>query len=118
MIDTKEFYDYLKQVPLYQEVKIGDKDFYFVHGKPSLENSEEEFLWGQIEREEFLFDNKIVVFGHTPTAHYQNNSPMSVWTYDKKIGIDCGCGWQKNGGRLGCICLETMEEHYINVANG
>ncbi len=24
--------------------------------------------------------------------------------------IDCGCGF---GGRLGCLCLETMEETYV-----
>lgn len=26
------------------------------------------------------------------------------------ISIDCGCAY---GGRLGCICLDTMEEFYV-----
>lgn len=113
--DFKIFYDFLAAAPLYKEVTVGDQAFYLVHGKPSKEQDPDEFMWGQIERGDVFFDDKIVVFGHVPTAHYQDAAPMSIWKCDDKIGIDCGCGWQKSGGRLGCLCLDTMEEFYINV---
>lgn len=111
------FYDFLKGTILHKEIEVGDKKYYLVHGKPSVEYIEDEMIWGQVEPEEHFFDDKILVFGHTPTAHYQDDAPMSIWVTEDKIGVDCGCGWQKSGGRLGCLCLETMEEFYVNPDN-
>lgn len=113
----KNMYNFLKKCSLNKEVTAGDKQFYLVHGKPSKDGDVDTMLWGQIEAQEKFFDDKIVVFGHTPTAYYQDDSPMCIWKTEDKIGIDCGCGWQKSGGRLGCLCLDTLEEYYINVDN-
>lgn len=110
----QSFYDFLQKAILHKEIVVNDKTYYLVHGRPSPEEIEDELLWGQIEPEDTFFDDKIVVFGHTPTAHYQDNAPMSIWNGGDKIGVDCGCGWQKSGGRLGCLCLDTMEEFYVD----
>lgn len=33
-----------------------------------------------------------------------------IYRGNNHVAIDCGCGF---GGKLGCICLETMEEFYV-----
>lgn len=67
------------------------------------------------------FPDKYLVTGHTPTRYiYESelNLPSrivdsSCYKYDKvfkannHIAIDCGCGYD---GKLGAICLDTMEE--------
>ena len=58
-----------------------------------------------------MFDDKIVIFGHTPTHHYMYDYPMAIWHGRDKIGIDCGCAWGKDG-RLGCLRLDDMKEFY------
>lgn len=51
------------------------------------------------------FENYITILGHTKTStnHIEHKG--------NKINIDCGCGVK--GGRLACLCLDTMEEFYI-----
>lgn len=111
----KNIYNFLKKCPLMLDVEIGDRKYHLVHGKPSDTGDTETMLWGQIEKEDEFYKDSTVVFGHTPTAHYQDDTPMCIWKAEDRIGVDCGCGWQKSGGRLGCLCLETMDEYYINV---
>ena len=53
------------------------------------------------------------MFGHTPTNHFQNAEPMSIWKGDNAIGIDCGCGYDH--GRLACLRLDDMKEFYSEV---
>ena len=52
----------------------------------------------------------VLVFGHTPTNHFQNAEPMRIWKGDDAIGIDCGCGYDY--GRLACLRLDDMKEFY------
>lgn len=111
----KNIYNFLKKCPLKEEIELEGKKFLLVHGKPSEIDDEDCMLWGQVEPSDTFFGDQIVVFGHTPTAHYQDDTPMRIWKGKQKIGVDCGCGWQKSGGRLGCVCLETMDEFYVNV---
>ena len=52
----------------------------------------------------------VLIFGHTPTCHFQNVEPWSIWKSDEAIGIDCGCGYEE--GRLACLRLDDMKEFY------
>lgn len=65
---------------------------------------------------------KTVLFGHTPCSYKNNsgkfiktlrtgvNKPQSIMDYSK-IQLDCGVYLT---GLLGALCLETMEEFYVN----
>ena len=64
-------------------------------------------------------DGKTVIFGHTPTYHYNFESPMEIWDAGYWIGIDCGCMFPKDGdpwsgvqGRLACLRLDDMQVFY------
>ena len=37
--------------------------------------------------------------------------PDRIFHRSTMIGVDCGCAYP--GGRLGCLCLDTMEEFYV-----
>lgn len=77
------------------------------------ENSIENLIWS---REKFYmnkaYDNKIIIFGHTPTFCIHNNS--GIWRdeeYNDKIGIDCGCSYKD--GKLCCFDISNNIEYYI-----
>lgn len=84
---------------------------------------ENALLWSRSEFYGFKAIQGVkIFFGHTPTASIQQSlgepvsSPMTIWhdkVYGDKICIDCGAVFSKYGGRLACICLETMKEYYV-----
>ena len=85
--------------------------------------SENALLWSRSEFYGFKGIPGIkIFFGHTPTVSIQQSlgesvtTPMEIWhdkVYQDKVGLDCGAVFSKHGGRLGCICLETMKEYYV-----
>ena len=56
------------------------------------------------------FDDKdiYVITGHTPTMIYTGKA--EIYHSSNNICIDCGACM---GGRLACLCLDTMEEFYV-----
>lgn len=68
-------------------------------------------VWTRLGRNTPLSEDKIVIFGHTPTHHYNHVYPMAIWHGRNRIGIDCGCAWGTDG-RLGCLRLDDMQEFY------
>ena len=67
------------------------------------------------------YPDKTLVFGHTPTRLlYQQagepGQPDRMFRRGGMIGIGCGCAYP--GGRLGCLCLDTVEEFYVQVICG
>ena len=118
--DKEEVIDFLDTLPLYEKFTINGQEYLLVHG--GLENfhpdksindyTEDELVWSRIDYGMKYFDNKIVVTGHTPTRNIEENPrPDFIYKANNHIAIDCGCGF--NGGQLGCICLNTMEEFYV-----
>lgn len=103
----------VKLLPYYEYGK-----WIFVHGGVNAsvsleENSLENLIWS---RQEFYgnkaYDDRIVVFGHTPTYFLQGND--KVWRdpqYKDKIGIDCGCVYKD--GKLCCLDLTNDIEYYV-----
>lgn len=132
-----KIYQFIKKLPLFfDNVVVNGITYYLVHGKPVLITRkeyieeywsadilkgsffyEEALVWGRVSKYEKFFPNKTVIFGHTITNEYQSFFPFKIWTSDdnKLIGIDCGCGCGPgvSNSRLGCLCLDTMEEFYI-----
>ena len=66
----------------------------------------------------------VVVFGHTPTVEFRNETTLKIWAGEHFIAIDCGSGfpdgidpWYCAQGRLACLRLDDMKEFYSEEAN-
>ena len=116
--------DYLHELPLHIDVEVGGKKYKLVHGAPGEgweTNRDPKYrtathyaVWRRLKAEEPLPCGETVIFGHTPTHHYQEGMPMRIWHGPGRIGIDCGGGWPEDGsgGRLACLRLEDGAEFY------
>ena len=71
----------------------------------------EDYILGEPDYEEQYFKDKYIVTGHTPTGFIKRESVGKIWQGNHHIAIDCGAVYGKN---LGCLCLNTMEEYYVN----
>ena len=56
------------------------------------------------------FEDMLIVTGHTPTGFIDPEYAGQIWKGNNHIAIDCGAVF---GNHLGCICLDTMEEIYV-----
>lgn len=110
--------EYLEEFAPYALTKTaqGGK-FLLVHGglrnySPERELDEytlEDFTYERPAPGQRYFDGKLtVVVGHTPTQILCGEP--RIYKDENVIYIDCGAAF---GGRLGCLCLDTMEEFYI-----
>lgn len=117
-------WEYMRKMPLYREVEIGERCFVLVHGgldnfsssRPLSDYEANEILWCRPEPDTVYYPDKYVVFGHTPVQLFavesgEEETPAKIYRKEKLIDIDCACIFQ--GGRLGCLCLDTMEEFYV-----
>lgn len=113
-------WQYLKNLPVQVELRVGGTDFVLAHSTPKFLYPEEGFanrvsqtelaVWTRVERDAPLFRDQTLVFGHTPTLYYQDGQPMRIWYDGRRIGIDCGCA--DPNGRLACLRLDDMKEFY------
>lgn len=110
-------YKFLKKAKYYEEVKAGENTFVLSHGvvdNYALLNSLDEcdpkcFLYGRPDENPINSGDKFFVFGHTPVQLLSKDN--KILYKDNLIDIDCGCVFK--GGRLGCLCLDTLEEFYV-----
>ena len=56
------------------------------------------------------FDDLTIVTGHTPTGLIEEKCNGKIYQKNGHIAVDCGAVF---GGKLGCICLETLEKFYV-----
>ena len=117
--ETKEkILDFLGEFDLYEEVEAGGRKFVLVHaglenfspGKPLDEYSIIDMVWGQCDYQKQYYPDKYLVTGHTPTHFIDPEYKGKIYMKNNHIAIDCGAVY---GGRLGCICLDTLEEFYV-----
>ena len=108
---------YLGSLPVYKKLTVGGQKFFLAHtvpGKaktldiPNWKNSD--FIMGEPEYEKMYFEDTIIVTGHTPTGFIDPEYTGRIWKGNNHIAIDCGAVF---GNPLGCICLDTMEEIYV-----
>ena len=104
--------DYLGDMALFEEVEINGRSYLLVHAgiadysdDRDLEDyCPEDFFAEPLDPEYPLIDGITVIVGHTPTA------AGKITRGQGSIFMDCGVA---NGGKLGCLCLETGEETYV-----
>lgn len=128
-----EILSYLKALPLNIDIDVKGKKYKLVHAA-ALERYEDYepsapttggrtnfAVWNRRASIDDLTPNGYtLIFGHTPTGHFQAVDPMAIWHGEDRIGIDCGAGypdcqhigWGFDHGRLACLCLESMQEFY------
>lgn len=109
--EREDILDYLTEFELYEVVHVNGETFILVHA--GLENFAldrdlydydlSELIFHKPDYEKEYFPDKYLVTGHVPTMG-------EIMEKNRHIAIDCGAGF---GGKLGCICLETMEKFYV-----
>ena len=120
--EREDILDYLREMELYAEAEAGGRSFVLTHAgldhfspdKPLEDYALEDFLFCRPKPDEAFWPDRYLVYGHTPTRllRAQMEQPLSddILRCGRQIAIDCGCGFD---GKLGCICLDTMEEFYV-----
>ena len=115
--EREDILEYFQEMELFAQIRAGGRDFVLLHSglghfspDKALEDYElEDFLFGRPELDTVYYPDKILVFGHTPTRLLGGGD--KILRRETWIDIDCGCVFK--GGRLGCLCLDTMEEFYV-----
>ena len=114
----REVLDYLGSCSLYEEVCVGEREFLLVHAglgnfAPEKEPDDyeiDELIWTHFDYDRSYFPDKTIITGHIPTQLLANCSRKGyIYHSHNNIDLDCGACF---GGRLGALCLETMEEFY------
>ena len=122
----REIVEYLLQLPLSAEITVGNRLYRLVHGAPAeayddqdtkYKNPTHFAVWKRLDRDCPLPGGCTLIFGHTPTAYYQDRLPMELWYGENRIGIDCGSGYPEADpdgprGRLACLRLEDGAVFY------
>ena len=107
--------EFVKQTPLYLEITVGGKKYILVHSglkdfrpdKPLDEYSQNDLLWERPDLTDRYFEDKTVIFGHTPTWYYGDENEGKILVTDTWIDIDVGAG----GGYTPILLrLDDMEQ--------
>ena len=108
---------YLKSLPLFEKLTVGGQKFFLAHTVPekskmlNIDNCPiSDFIMGEPEYEKMYFEDTLIVTGHTPSGFIDPEYTGQIWKGNNHIAIDCGAVF---GNPLGCICLDTMEEIYV-----
>lgn len=115
--DREGVLDYLTDMPLYEEVTVGGRDYLLLHRgiydfTPNLELEDleaEDFFSESPDPSDTYFEDKITIVGHTPTTEAEN-AEARIYHGNGIIFINCGLA---QGGRLGCLRLEDGAEFYV-----
>lgn len=115
--EQKKILSYMNSFLIYDEVTVNGKTFFLSHTVPEKKRMQDfnkllwqEFIIGEPEYEKVYFPDKTIVTGHTPTGFIDPKYKGRIWRGNNHIAIDCGAVF---GNPLGCICLDTLEEFYV-----
>ena len=108
---------YLGSLLVYKKLTVGGQKFFLAHTVPEkskMLNIDScrisDFIMGEPEYEKMYFEDAVIVTGHTPTGFIDPDYTGLIWKGNNHIAIDCGAVF---GNPLGYICLDTMEEIYV-----
>ena len=123
----EEIFAYLAGLPVNAQIEVRGQRYLLTHAAPvalysfpSRYANERDFaVWYRFTGDEKNPHDCTVIFGHTGTHHYQEDTPMKIWHGEGLIGIDCGASYPDGGnsssgktGRLACLRLDDMMEFY------
>lgn len=111
--------DFIDEAPWYDVVDVRNRPFILVHsglgnfehGKRLSQYSFDEIAWMRPDYEKQYFQDPsiYIVSGHTPTIAVTGKP--EIYHSHNNILIDCGATF---GGKLACLCLDTMNEFYVD----
>ena len=121
---------WILDMPECKLITVGGQKFYLNHTQAvSQEYFEEEFVDRMFPDYSKYMDyynltikDIICIHGHIPTMKMRRwNGQLkdsSIWKNKSEtiIDIDCGAGYPKEGGKLGCLRLNDMKEFYVNIS--
>ena len=110
--------EYLHDVPLYETVSAGGKDFLLVHSgldnfdksRKITDYSSDELLWARPTADEEYYDGIVTVFGHTPTLIYGKEYKGRILRTRTWIDVDVGVPF---GNSPALLRLDDLEEIYL-----
>lgn len=109
--------EYIESFLVYEEITVDGQHFHLSHTLPDFcpnldihSVSLKEFIWGETNYDACYGENTRFITGHTPTHTIAPEYKGRIWQGNGHIAIDCGAAY---GGRLGCLCLDTMKEFYV-----
>ena len=115
--DRKRAFDYINTFAIYDEVEVGGRRFHLSHTLPDYDETRDihdvsylEFIYGEPDYTKSYGEGTYFVTGHTPTGLISPEYHGKIYKGCGHIAIDCAAAF---GGRLGCICLDTLEEFYV-----
>lgn len=90
--------DFLRETPLYEQVTVNGKDFLLTHSgldnfnkDKAIENySVHDLIWCRPSLNARFYDDKMLIFGHTPTIVYGNEYAGKPIITETWINIDAG----------------------------
>ncbi len=111
--------DYIGSFEAYCELEADGNDFVLLHGglkdfsqsKRLGEYDIDDIVWHRCNYDRQYYSDKYLVTGHTPTCIIDPYYEGRIYKKNNHIAIDCGAVFL---GRLGCICLNTLEEFYTD----
>ena len=109
--------EYIESFSVYDEITVDGRRFHLSHTLPDYRQglnihnvSLMEFIWSEPDYTHSYGDNTLFITGQTPTHVIDPAFFGKIWQGNGHIVVDCVAAW---GGRLGCLCLDTMEEFYV-----
>ncbi len=113
----RKILSYLNSFQIYEELELNGKKFFLSHTVPEKERFDDfksllwqEFIVGEPDYDKKYSEDKFIVTGHTPTGLIDPEYAGKIYKKNNHIAIDCGAVF---GNPLGCICLDTLEEFYV-----
>ena len=115
--ERNEIIEYMEEFEYYMALEVGGKRFLLVHaGLGGYEKSKSlddytlyDLTFARPELGKIYYNEKLtVIVGHTPTLSFSDKP--EIFSSGNVKFIDCGAAY---GGRLACLCLDTMEEFYV-----
>lgn len=109
--------EYLEEFAPYETVEVNGTTYVLVHAglgnydknKRLDEYSIAELAFDRPSVDTVYYDESVkVIVGHTPTRAMHPS--WDIFRSGNMTWIDCGAAF---GGKLACLCLDTMEEYYV-----
>lgn len=117
--EQNQIIDYIESFSVYDEITVENQKFHLSHTLPEYNPNKAihdvsflEFIYGEPDYDKKYADDVLFITGHTPTVLINPYYKGKIVKQNNHIAIDCGAVFST--GRLGCICLDTLEEFYVD----
>ena len=115
---TERIVDFLYELELYHELEIDGKKFVLCHSapdnfdpnKPLSDYSKLELVWTRPDLDDEFYEDRTLIFGHTPTLYYGSEFKGRILHRPTWINIDTGAAY---GNPAAMLRLDDMKEIYF-----